>query len=317
MDDKNVLNGESFSSLYTKLYNENFEELENLRKKEASNALKILLPVLVVMLAIFIFPFANFAVVPLVILFVFACIVSTTKKGVGNQAAGKASYSETFKKKIILPMINEAIPGSEYFPNDGLTKVEYDKGEWEFYDRFYSEDKLIIPLKFAFNENVKINLQVAEVHTENRHEDSEGNVSYVTKFYGMAGFVTLPKSINGKIKVKNDGAALFSKDKIKMDMVEFEKLFDVQADDKIKAMQILTSDVMADMIDVVKATKIKFEFYLKDDKMYIRFHTGAMFEPDTFGKAMKFEELKRYFDITTLLSKVTTDICKTILETEL
>ena len=100
-------------------------------------------------------------------------------------------------------------------------------------------------------------------------------------------------------------------------MVEFEKLFDVQADDKIKTMQILTSDVMADMIDVVKATKIKFEFYLKDDKMYIRFHTGAMFEPDTFGKAMKFEELKRYFDITTLLSKVTTDICKVILETEL
>lgn len=324
MDDKNVLNDEKFTSLYNKLYNENFEELEGLRKKEAGDTMKILLPALVVVLFVFashfvslVFPIATFVMILIAILFAFANVIWAFIKIGSNSSGSKASYSEVFNEKIISPIIKEAIPESKYFPDKGLTETEYNKGEWEAYDRFYSEDKLIIPLKLAASEEEKTNLQIAEVHTEDRQQDSEGNVSYVTRFYGMAGSVTLPKSINGKIKVKNDGTALFSNDKIKMDMAEFEKLFDVQADDKIKAMQILTSDVMTDMIDVVKATKIKFEFYLKNDKMYIRFHTGPMFELDTLGKTMKFEDLKEYFDITTLLSKVTTDICKTILETEL
>ena len=324
MNNRNVLNEEKFTSLYNKLYNENFEELESLRKKEAGNTMKMLLPALVVVLFVFaspfislVFPLATFVIIPIAILFAFANVIRAFIRAGSNSSSSEASYSEDFNEKIISPIIKEAIPESKYFPDKGLTETEYDKGEWESYDSFFSEDKLIIPLKLNSSEGIETNLQIAEVHTEERHEDSEGNVSYVTTFWGMAGSVTLPKSINGKIKVKNDGAALFSKDKIKMDMVEFEKLFDVQADDRIKAMQILTSDVMTDMIDVVKTTKIEFEFYLKDDKMYIRFHTGAMFEPDTFGKTMKFEELKEYFDITTLLSKVTTDICKVILETEL
>ena len=45
-----------------------------------------------------------------------------------------------------------------------------------------------------------------------------------------------------------------------MDSQEFEKSFDVTASDKIKAMQLLTSDVMADLIDFKNNSKKNLNF---------------------------------------------------------
>lgn len=312
--DVNKLNEkESFVSLYTRLYNENFEELERLRKKEAAALKKILIPFVLIFIVAFVFPPLAFIAMLVLVCIIIIHIVKTVKN---SSNVKEKSYKEVFKEKIITPVIKNAIPESEYFPYEGISKIEYARGKWEGYDRYSSDDKLIVPLKLANNETAK--LCISEVHTESRHEDDEGNVSYSTIFHGMCGYVNLPKNLNGYIKVKKNGFNLFgNKNRVKMDMSEFEKVFDVESDDKIKAMQLLTSDVMYDMLDIVKKYKTKFEMYIVNDVMHIRFHTGAMFEPEIFGKAMQLDNLKKYFDLTTMVQKVVTDICNVVIETEI
>ena len=107
------------------------------------------------------------------------------------------------------------------------------------------------------------------------------------------------------------------KDGLQMDMAEFEKMFDVKTDDRIKAMQILTSDIMTELIDLVRRTKVKFEFYINKDIMHIRFHTGEVFEPEVFGKSMQLDKLRKYCDIISAVKNVIQHICDVIYSTEL
>ena len=64
------------------------------------------------------------------------------------------------------------------------------------------------------------------------------------------------------------------KTKIEMDSQEFEKYFDIYGENKIIAMQILTADVMNTMIEFREQSKIQYELTIKQDQIYIRFHTG-------------------------------------------
>ena len=200
-----------------------------------------------------------------------------------------------------------------------MGKYEYIKGEWESFDLYNSEDQIIAPINISGNEENKTQLIMSEVHTQNESTDSDGDTHRTTLFHGLAGYVKLPKDIGTYIKVKKDALKLFGgpKQKVQMDMSEFEKIFDVEAGDKIKAMQILTADVMTKMINMVQTSNVKFEFYINNDMMYIRFHTGALFEPSVFSKSMQFDKLKKYCDITENVIKMTQDICDIIMSVEL
>ena len=59
---------ESFSNLYTRLYNENITELEALRKKEKTKALAILIPILSMFVVVMLMPFLAFLLLPFPIL---------------------------------------------------------------------------------------------------------------------------------------------------------------------------------------------------------------------------------------------------------
>ena len=97
-----------------------------------------------------------------------------------------------------------------------------------------------------------------------------------------------------------------------MDSQEFEKYFDVYGDNKIVVMQLLTSDVMNTMMDFIKQSRIKYEITIKSDEMYIRFHTGNMFEPKLFKSPLDYNMLKEYYDIIKFVLNVTKEINKVI-----
>ena len=58
--------------------------------------------------------------------------------------------------------------------------------------------------------------------------------------------------------------------KIDIDSTEFENKFNVYADDKVKAMQILTADVMEIFKQMYKVSKDGFEVAIIKNKMYLR-----------------------------------------------
>lgn len=316
-----------FVSLYTKLYKENFKELEALRKKERNVGLIIFAFIFIIFACIFaipiLLPFVVIGIVIFVIVFVVrtfkANVYSLDENGQPRVIEKKKTYKSVFKENIIIPIIKNTIPTCEYIWYKGISEFEYSRGDWERYDVYSSEDQLIVPINVSNYEETKSNLVMSEVHTQDRREDSEGHTQYVTLFHGLAGSVDLPKTIDCYIKVTRDKLKLFggSKDRLNMDMSEFEKIFDVETDDKIKAMQILTADVMTDMINLIETSNIKFEFHIKNDKMYIRFHTGELFEPDVFGKSMQLDMLKKYCDISKNTIRIVEDICNKVMSVEL
>lgn len=341
-------NEEKLKQLYDKLYTENFSELETLRKEDEKGVRKILKIIGAVFLSFIIFGilaavgFINVfssggsegAIMsvaltfiiggPLLIIMTFilvSVIIKTSKtssvvekRGMafGPEEKEKKTYKNIFKEKIVSQLIKLGLENSEYYHDVGLTEEEYNLGEWEKYDIYDSEDKIVATVN---NEKMII----SEVHTEDIRRDSDGDTKHVTLFHGLAGYIDLPKDIGCYIKVVKDRIKIFGRatDDIKMDMSEFEKIFDVKTDDKIKAMQILTVDVMAELIEFIKTTEIKFEFYINHNKMYLRFHTGEVFEPDVFGQAMKYEEVKKYFDIIYGVRNITQHISNVISNTEL
>lgn len=337
----------SFVSLYTKLYNENFEELEKLREKERKTGIIIFVCIFSFILCGILFPFllpimaiAMFAAIIVIIVKAFSSakhnlvggkIVQTStivrnQDGVvivkndttSTNPTQKSSYKSVFKEKIIKPIIQNIHPECEYTWYKGMDRYEYKKGEWESFDLYDSEDQIIVPINISGYEDAKTELVMSEVHTQNEHRDSDGDTHRTTLFHGLAGYIKLPKDIGTYIKVKRDAIKFFggSKQRVNMDMSEFEKIFDVEAGDKIKAMQILTADVMTEIINMLQTTKVKFEFYINHDIMYVRFHTGELFEPSVFSKSMQFDMLKKYFDITENVIKVAENICNKVMSVE-
>ncbi len=336
----------SFMSLYTKLYNENFEELEKLREKERKTGIIIFVCIFSFLVCGILCPF----LLPIMALAMFIAIIVIVVKAFSNnkhnlvemknikessyvsdkddvilvkdntrmKVLKKDSYSSVFKEKIIKPIIQNIHPECEYIWYRGMDRYEYRKGEWESFDLYDSEDQIIAPIEIAGYEDVKSELVMSEVHTQNEHTDSDGDTHRTTLFHGLAGYIKLPKNIGTYIKVKRDAIKFFggSKQRLNMDMSEFEKIFDVEAGDKIKAMQILTADVMTEMINMIQTTKVKFEFYINHDMMYVRFHTGELFEPSIFGKSMQFDMLKKYVDITENVIKIAEAICNKIMSVE-
>lgn len=329
----NMENKESFVELYTRLYNENFNELESLREKEKSRSIKIILAMIGVFISFVIFPFLGIVLFILLIAIIIKNSIKDMKRGAtiakthivnGEEVSssilqGEQSYEHVFKEKIITPIINHVFPDAKYTPDIGIRESEYIKGRWEGYDRYSSEDKIITDISIKDNPGKKLSFTLAEVHTENEHEDDEGHKSYSTVFHGLAGQVDMPKDIGCYIKIVKNGLNWFGgpKDRIEMDMTEFEKMFDVKTDDKIKTMQILTVDIMSELMDLVNTTKVKFELYINHDTMHVRFHTGGMFEPDVFAKSMQLDKLKKCFDKISAVKNVTEHICNVVYGTEL
>ncbi len=298
---------ESFSELFTRLYNENITELEKLRKKEKSKTVISG----VIACAVFVFglikPKIALMLLPglLLILFILIIIGLFVKK-----KNNKKGYISCFKEKVIAPLVSNIFEDGKYEPNNGLTKSQYMAAEYkDDIDRYESED--LITAKITLNDNVKSDLQFSEVHTMSKHTDSDGHSSYSTEFRGLAGEMQLGKDVGTKIYIRNNSEInKATKNRVKLDMSEFENKFDVECEDKILAVRLLTSDVMTEMLELYNKFKYKFEIHILNQKIYMRLHTGEMFEPEVFQSSMEFQIVQRYY----LALQATMDVFKHINE---
>ena len=303
---------ESFNELYTRLYRENFNELEVLRKKERMT----ILPFFILFIAAVIVGVINIKYMPAIMMVMLLYIVVKICKSL-KENKGKKTYRTIFKEKIIGPIIENVFEGATYDPHKGIDRREYtNAGYPDWIDRYTSEDLIVAPLNIPGEKTTIITF--SEVHTERRHEDKDGHTSYSTEFNGLAGSFLIPKDTNNKMYIRANGLfSKFTKRRVNMDMSEFEKIFDVESEDKILAMRILTSDVMTEMIDIYTKYKYRFEISIINDKVYMRLHTGAMFEPAIFKESIEYKQLEKYYSILKALTNVSEHIYDTILKLEL
>ena len=225
-------------------------------------------------------------------------------------------YLDLYKNKIIKKIIENFYTNLEYFPYKEIPEYIYKTGNYEYYEKYTSDDY------FEALIDEKNSIQMAEVLTEEEREykDSEGNIRKETiiKFHGLFAKVELEKSINSELRITKNQTGLFNRDKVKMDSVEFEKNFDVKSTNKIIAMQILTSDIMLELVEFLKLNKIKYDIYINNNELFIRFHCGAMFEVGKMKKGIMDKELvQRYYQILKFTYNVARKLIKTINEVEI
>lgn len=301
----------NFNEVYEEIYKQNHEELEKLRKDRAKKAATLtavaLIGIIIIMkVATNIMGSIMFLPWFIVISIMLIVIISATNKG---------KYTKIFKRKVIEPFVKNIDENLNYNASQGIASVLYRQGEFEHFDLYSSEDAIEGIL------DDKYQVRMAEVHTQNESRDSKGRRTTYTLFHGIFGNVECAKNIGTKLKIHSDkgmlGNIFKGKTRLEMDSTEFEKYFDINAENKIIAMQILTSDVMQMMIEFREQSKIKYELTIKENQIYIRFHTGEVFEPKMFTNSLAYDMLKRYYDIIDFIFKVSREINKAIENTEI
>ena len=150
------------------------------------------------------------------------------------------------------------------------------------------------------------------IYVSKIEENSEKNF-----FRGMIGHIKIDKEIPSYIKIttKND---INKTEQVLMDSTKFEKYFNVESSDKIISMQILTSDIMLNMIDIWNKTNVEFEILIKNNNINLRFFTGNMFESSM--DELKIERkkiLKKYYDILEFIKQISIQIHDAIDEADI
>lgn len=220
-------------------------------------------------------------------------------------------YVESFKSKIIRNFV-------KYIDNN-LNYEQYG-GEWlldnyldaEFEDKEFN--------KFVTDDYIEgynkddIHIEMCNFSLENVNRNDEF-LNLVDE--GIFSITQLNKFLPNEIRIKKNKYLMnFSEPKVQMDSKEFEKYFDVYSNFNILAMEILTHDIMEELVRFYDKYKIEFEIVIKNNNIYIRFNTGVMFEPNILKKSGDMETLWIYYNVLNFVTNVTVKINKLLKDLE-
>lgn len=286
-----------FNEIYETVYKKSFEIMEN-KRKDAQNRI-ILVFVLAISIGIIISIISK-SIIPTLLGIIVAVLYSAISRK-------NRDYKTAYKELVIKNLIKEYDSNLEFRAHSEISSTIYSMGEFERFDRYYSEDYIGGLL------NDGRTIVMAEVHTEDETTDDEGNTSYTTLFHGLFARVELNKIIPTTTKIRKNKLKLIdSKARLEMDSGEFEKIFDVYSEGKITTMQLLTLDIMQMMVEFKEKNKVVPEMTIKDNNLYIRFATGSIFEGDLLKSSLDYNTLKEYYDIIDFIVKITDELLKNV-----
>lgn len=310
---------DNFEEIYNKLLNENYYILEKLRKKEKKlifNSIIYFFIASCILVSGYVNIFSintNFYLIAFVIcitLFL-TSFITLIKRSMSKET----DYFKNYKELIISPLIEYVFPSSNYISDKYIDESIYSKCSFQESYALYTGDDFV-NTKVALRKD-EFSLMFSEITTKKESRDSDDKKYYSILFQGIAGYIDYPCNIDHNIEIKRN-SFFKSNDRIEMDSSEFEKYFDVQCDNRMLALQLLTSDVMNQFIDFLKDNKLFFEVNIvKNDKIYFRFFTypfsTTMFETSLFRNSLDKYTLKTYFNILTCI-KTFANIISTSIE---
>lgn len=199
-----------------------------------------------------------------------------------------------YYNNIIYKIVNNIFPDSKYSYYSGLPEHIYHKCNYLTGYNIYKRESLVSTT--LNNED----LMFSEIETIEETTDSEGNTSRYTTFAGAAAYLKCMPNIESNLRITTDlsfsGKAISRKKRIELDSNEFEKHFDVLCDNKINAMQFLTSDVMDKFVNLLKESKIPFEIYIeKGTGIFFKFHIQKFLDLKSSKNVLDFKTLKKHY----------------------
>lgn len=215
-----------------------------------------------------------------------------------------------YYNNIIYKVVNTVFPNSKYSYYAGLPERIYRKCNYITGYNIYKAESFV-----SSNINNE-ELILSEIQTIEETTDSEGNTSRYTTFAGAAAYLKCLPNIENNIRITTNlsfaGKAISRNKRVELDSNEFEKHFDVICDNKINAMQFLTSDVMDKLVNFVKESKIPFEFYVeKGTGIFFKFHINKFLDLKSSKNALDFKTLKKHYDNIKYIKDVVTFVRET------
>ena len=308
----------NFEEIYKELETENIDELEKYvktsqsqRKKIRKKSKYICIVADVVILIFFVYwikmgqpcEIIIAAILGILVLdiFIFIC---TEIFSVNIKSYNK--YNLEYKNTIISKIISNFYSNLLYIPEKSMPEEIYRQVEERLYDEYASQDyfEAILDGKYP--------IQMAEILSQKENDDEDSNFKYTTVFDGILTKIVMRTSINWEIKILCDGS-LYLGDKLKMDSEEFEKKFDVKASTPILGMQLLTADVMLQLIRLKDDFKVPFDIYIKNNDIYIKFYTGNMFELNIVKQNLLDEQaIRKCYDTLNLTYSLSSKLISAI-----
>ena len=256
----------SFEEIYEKIKLNNLEEINSVTKRK--NVTLIILLILVLILVFFNkIVFCN-NIVTIIFFLIFLSIILinilVTRK-----------YKKLFKEVIIKKMIELYDSKLNYLAKSGISILKYKESNfYKDFDKYYSEDLI------SGNILDKYFFEMAEVRTKKIEiiRDDKGNITGREEdivFNGLFGTVDLNIENSLEINVAtNTINSKYKNARIERDSAEFEKNYDIFSNNKIKALEIFTSEVIDEINNFktnigkpiqirIKNSKLFFNVYLR------------------------------------------------------
>ena len=295
----------NFDEIYNKIYDENFEELNNYHKKQ------IMLQIIIAVLLFLIYVIISLYI-PYMFFIGFICYIILTLTCFTLFRSKK--YIQCFKKNVISSILKNYNSNFIFNAQEEIPYADYLEADFEqFFDFYHSEDCISGKLQEICD------FKMAEVITEKKIQDDNGKNSYSTIFNGLFAKIDFIKDIPCNIQIREDSRLnTNSLPKLEMDSIEFEKLYNVYTDNSIICMQLFTSDIMQMLTDFNLEYKIFPEITIKQNNLYLRLKLKkGIFEPKLFKKVLDYKEIQYNYLFINSIMNLCNAFLKNILETNL
>ena len=281
---------EEFDLLYKKLYNEHFKELERYRKRVSWIALETAgwMCVCFFIMASPILP----QLMPIGVILLVMLLLNMYMKKKRNATMSEKSYEAMYREKIVLPLIKKIFSSEKYYNEKRMPEAMYLRGKNKSnYDHFSSSQLVEAIVTTKQRQEIPINFAYISTSRGSGEE-------FELVFSGLVACFELSHSIKEEIYIetKDDEDTMLNKSTFNIDVEEFEDDFKIECKDKILAMRILTSDIMAELVEIFKKYNIQFSIKIVDNFVQIKIYTSSHFSPDA-GETMKYEEVKKDYSI--------------------
>lgn len=222
-------------------------------------------------------------------------------------------YLKKYKEIIITKLIKLYNPKLNYNSDFGFKENDYKKSNLpEKFDEFKSRDSIYgkiseyIDFKLAY---------IITYRKERVFVDDVEKIERIETFKGMFGACRISKNINSELIIDlNDFKRKYSLNRVELESLDFEKSFDCFSNNKIKALQILTPDVIEKINELCSRFKNSFQLRIHNNMIFFRFSLEDLFAPPKFKNPLDKERIKKLYDAVYLSDNIVECIFESIYE---
>ncbi len=215
------------------------------------------------------------------------------------------AYRAIYKTDVVKQIVNLINPDWQYESEGKISISNYYKSQLfsKQYDKYEGDDLITGTIE-------KTDFRFSELHTQYKttKTDSEGKTEteWHTIFKGLFAHADFNKEIKGRTFVLPEHASKqFSKfgmsindggktELVKLENVEFEKIFKVYGTDQIESRYVLTPRMMEAMVHIYKQYKKRVYFSFIGSRVYVAMSFNKdLFEPRIIKSGVRFEDMEQ------------------------